>query len=354
MKRMLDLAGTLVQREEWPKFTWNADLVAFDGPLVSLYRTDDDRDAVFVWVDCTRATNRWCIVMVDRSWLQSYLTQHCSLLDLFKQQDEVIVVNIGSKGKRTKGTWVKVRKLPKEYLPSSESILTADISSDAAKALVKELAKPYRVKINGDKDIYADDLTTIPKVIGQLYSFHYALAYADRPAVRQRLVEGMGSWKGGIDSVNLFNGLRSVIPSVHRARVSRMEMHSPGFIEFSLLRSLIGDLRGAVNHIADRDTFRAGEDMYNSIYRYMREEGISGFDGPNVSKAATLGPSQSSALASYVDDFSEILGWNARSSTFAQLHADPLSKLRALLAYYRRLRQIRPLVVSGKITFPGS
>ena len=354
MKRMPALTGTPLKREEWPKLTWNADLVDFEGPLVSLYRTNDDTDALFVWVDCSIATNRWCIVPIERKVLLDYLSEKCSLLDVFDQQETVIVVNIGGSGRRTQAMWVDRDVLPAEYLPTAESYLTSDLATDAARSLVKEATTRYRVGISGQRDIYADDLMTVPKVISQLYSFHYGLAFSWRTAVRKKLAEGMKSWKGGIDSVNLFSGLHSVIPSVHRTRVAKMQMNSPGYIEFDMLGSLLEDVRSAVVRVSEPEIFKESEQLYKDIYKYMRDQRLSGFDGPFGSKTTSLTRAQRKDLTEYVEEFLSVMDWDAHTETFSNLEADPLSKLRALLAYYRRLRQIQPLVRSGKFTFPES
>ena len=352
MKRMLQIEGVPVDREDWPKFTWNADLVDFEGPLVSLYRTDDDRDALYVWVDCSRATNRWCIVFVERISLLNYLTQKCTLRDVFDQVESVIVVNIGKTGRRTGAQFVLLDDLPEEYLPTRDSYLADELATDAARALVDEETQAYKVEINGDQDIYADDLTTIPKVFSQLYSFHYGLQYIDRPAVRSKLSDGMVAWRGGIDSVHLFTGLRTVIPSMHRARIASMEMHSPGFIEFDVLPSLLDGVRDAIVRISDREGFKRIEQLYKDINAYLRSEELSGFDGELQAKAKSLNRNQRGHLGQFVDEFMMALGWDSHIDTFNSLDADPLSKLRALLAYYRRLKQIRPLVQAGKVTFP--
>lgn len=349
MKRMVQIAGTPLDRDDWPKYTWNADLVEFEGPLVSLYRTDDDRDALFIWVDASRATNRWCIVPVDRTRLAGYLTQQLALRDLIDAQQVLIVVNIGSTGRRTHALWVNRSALPAEYLPGHDSYLTDELATDAARRLVAEETKPYQVRLGGE--LYADDLTTLPKILSQLYAFQYGLAYIDRDAVRSRITEGMDSWTGGFDSVNLFSGLRSVIPSVHRMRVTGLEYHSPGHIEFNLLQSLLDTVRGDVERLADNQFYREAQDFYKNVGQYMREEGLSGFDDPSRRKSSFLKRGQKSQLTMFIAKFIDLMGWDAQAGALDSLNIDPLSKLRALLAYYRRLRQLRPLLQADKFSF---
>lgn len=349
---MPEIQGALVERDEWPRFTWTADLVDFEGPLVSLYRTDSDDDALWVWVDRTLRTSRWCIVPIGRTALDLYLRKKFSLREVFDAADWVILANVSASGRRSKAQWVDLEDLPAEYLPDADSYLSEELATDAARSLVAEAAGPYRVQLSGN--LYAEDLQVIPKVMGQLYSFHYGLTHMSSPAVRNKMNEGMQKWRGGIDAVNLFNSLRSVIPSVHRVRVKEMEYHSPGHIEFELLKSEVEDVKGAIDRIADRATFKHCEELQNLVYAYLRDQGLNGFERSDRARRVTLSRPQRKALAEFVSQFLEIMGWDAHADAFNALEVDELSKLRALMAYYRRLKQIRPLVIAHKVAFPSS
>ena len=349
--RLPTIAGKSLTSKEWPDFTWNADLVEFDGPLVSLYKTDDDADALFLWVDRANNADRWCILEVDREPLNGYLRQEIPLAQLFSLQEAVLMFRTGRTGRRSELQRVQISDLPEAYIPTAESFLYDDIATESARELVGEHTEAHSLLL--DKELYLEDITVIPKVVLQLYSFHYGLAYSYREAVRQKMSGMMEKWRGGINAVNIFTGLRSVIPSVHRPRVLEIRYASPGEIKLDLLPSLFEDVCQAIDRIADDDAYRDLEAIYTEAYAYYRAEGLSGFDEVGSQRAAALTQAQAAVLQEFVDRFFEAMGWATHKADFDSLERDPLSKLRVLLAYYRRARQLRPLLRQGKLATPG-
>ena len=342
--------GTALDREHWPDFTWNADLVEFDGPLISLYKTDQDADALFVWLDKSGQANRWCVLDVDREPLRLYLTREKTLRDLFTLRSEVLMFRVGSGGRRTELMKVSISDLPTQYLPGVDSFLYDEIATEAARDLVVEDTEARALLL--DEDLYLEDITIIPRVVLQLYSFHYGLAYSYREAVRQKMAQIMEKWRGGINAVNVFTGLRSVIPSVHRPRVLKLQYASPGEIKLDLLPSLFDDVCQSIARLQDDEIYGDLEDIYADAYAYFKSEALSGFDDAVVRKSSNLTRTQKQSLQELVDRFFEAMSWSEHKDGFDSLDHDPLSKLRVLLAYYRRLRQLRPLLSQGKLSLP--
>src|SRR5690554_3199593 len=90
MKRMRSLSGKTLEQGEKLSFVWNADLVYYDGPLVSLFKKEDD-DFIFFWVDCDRSHHRWVVAPAPREQLKGYLNRDISLLDLIQAAKTLIV-----------------------------------------------------------------------------------------------------------------------------------------------------------------------------------------------------------------------------------------------------------------------
>lgn len=342
--------GVALDRRDWPEFTWNADLVEFEGPLISLYKTDQDADALFIWLDKSGLTNRWCVLNVDREPLRLYLTCKKTLKELFFLRESVLMFGVGSAGRRTNLMRVSISNLPQQYCPRDDSYLYEEISTESAKELVVEGTEPRALLL--DEDLYLEDITTIPRVVLQLYSFHYGLAYSYRDAVRQKMAQIMEKWRGGINAVNVFSGLRSVIPSVHRPRVLKIQYESPGEIRLDLLPSLFDDVHQSISRLKMDDVYDGLEAIYSDAYAYFRQEKLSGFDDFDSRKAASLTAAQKGALQGLIDRFFDAMSWSVHKSGFDALDPDPLSKLRILLAYYRRLRLLRPLLEQGKLSLP--
>lgn len=204
--------------------------------------------------------------------------------------------------------------------------------------LASEKAIEYTIKLDGE--LYLEDLAGIPKLYQQLYSFHYGLEHLGRAAVRSALVSLIEKWKGGFSAVNLFTGLRNVMPSIHRPRLENLKYASPGHIRMELLPTMSEQIRLAVNRINSGDNSSAAEELYKRIYRYFRTNKISGFEDERGSKEATLTSVQITELRQFVSEYILLLSWQNYEAQFTSLEIGPLPQLRALLAYYRRLRKL--------------
>ena len=349
MTRMPIIKGTDVDGRAFPDYTWNADLISFDGPLLSLYRRDvGGQDALFFWLDTDNRKNRWGVVELTRSSLRDYLQGNLSLRTIIKQADFVYVFNVGVK-RRTNIQWL--RSLPDFYLPKPESYLYPEISTDEAKALTEEAVSAYKLLLSGD-DLYVDDLAVIPKLYQQLYSFHYGLGHLNRVAVRDKLASTVRDWKGGFSSVHLFSGMKAVIPSIHRARVSNLQYASPGHIGMELLPDMARKISEVVSSL-DGEGIQRMEHAYSSCYRYFRDEKISGFEEGDERRVDTLTPVQLQKIKDIVIYFVQNLKMPSVGQAFEAMEIDVLGQLRAILAYYRRLRQLHSYVVSGTLKIPA-
>jgi len=332
-----------------PKITWNADLIYFDGPLLSLYKQDDGQDYLVSWIDCDSRRNRWAMFPVERAALQGYLSGDISLRNLCIEAWVVILFDTGSDAKRR--NWVQLEAFPEDYLPKKSSLLKSEVSTEAAKRLVEDKAIDIALGINGE--LYLEDLELIPKLYQQLYSFHYGIEHLHRPAVRHTVRKSMHTWSGGIGAVNLFSGLKSVTPSIHRARLIELRYNSPGAIRLNLLSSLAQKIRSSMNHLIPSEEYEAAETLYNEVYSYFRKYNITGFDDERSEVQLELSAVQKNDLRDFSEKMLAILGWQHHRDAFADLDVTEISRLRMLLAYYRRLRRLRDFVVARKLSLDG-
>lgn len=334
---MEKITGTKLDGRSLPKFTWNADLIAFDGPLLSLFRREDGKDSLFVWLDCNHRSHRWAIIDINRDSLAKYLAQTTTLLDVFKKSEAVFVFDQykGGKYNYIKTEW---NKLPEAYLPTANSFLTPDIATTDALELARDITTNYSIKLDGE--LFIDDLSTIPRLYQQLYSFHYGLEHIGRESIRDAITSLASKWSGGFSAVNLFNGLRNVTPSIHRPRIKTLQYASPGHIQLNLLPLMASKIQKAANRVGNDNIYSQIEDLYRQIYKYFRENKISGFEDERVQKKTKLNAEQITQLTSYVDMLIDLLNWHDYKTQFKSLEIGPLAQLRTLLAYYRRLRKL--------------
>ncbi|ADP98630.1 hypothetical protein HP15_2866 [Marinobacter adhaerens HP15] len=352
MKKMPNIEGKKISAKDIPQYTWNADLVDFDGPLLSLFKSEDGEDALFSWLDCSNSRNRWCILPLSRELLGSYLKQETSLLEVFQSLDSFVVFDVTPSHRRTNFTLTNLSDLPQDYIPDPESYLFDEISTDAATALRDEETEEYYLGLDGG--MYIDDLSLIPKTYQQLYSFHYGLEHLQRDAVSHSFSRILKGWTGGFSSVNVFTGLRSVIPSIHRVRISELRYNSPGHIKVNLLPKLAEKIESAANYIENEENFRESEQFYKDVYNFFKDHKIAGFEEERNQHERSLTPDTNKEIMAYVDTFFEMMDWTEYQENFKKVHASPLLQLRILLAYYRRLKKLRPYIVRGHLSIGSS
>lgn len=330
-------------------YTWNADLIAFDGPLLSLYKgNENEEDALLSWLDCDEEINRWCIVPVKKPDFLDYLSRKKSLLELYKRTNYVTVFDIKNFN-RSNFIETKWRDLPENYLPHEDSYLDDLISTEAAKKLSANI--PTNYKINLDGELYLDDLAGIPKLYLQLYSFHYGIEYLAHESVRYVFNSKISKWRGGFSVVNLFNGLKSAMPSIHRPRLFGMQYNSPGSITLDVLPDIALEIEESIHNISDERKFKEAEELYNSVYNFFSREKIRGFEREESADIGIVTNDQLDAINGFIDRFFVMMNWHDRQERFRSLEISPISQLKSLLAYYRRLRNLRKYVISGKVRF---
>lgn len=346
---MIELRGRKVDARSLPTYTWNADLIYFDGPMLSLYKQEDGQDVLFAWLDCDERKNRWSVFPIERDDLRSYLLGQISLRSVCLSAHYVHVFDTGIDCKRR--NWLELEQYPEKYLPAQNSFLREEISTSAAKRLVADQPVDMALGLNGE--LYLEDLEGIPKLYQQLYSFHYGMEHMDRPAVKHTVQRTMESWSGGIGAVNLFSGLRTVTPSIHRARLKELRYNSPGVIRLNLLPLMAEKIRTAMDAVKGDAAFDAVESLYKRIYEYFRDHKITGFDDEKSSVQLELNDVQKKDLRYFVDLYFKHLGWTLYRERFDAVGMTEISQLRMLLAYYRRLRKLRKFVIAGKLKLDG-
>jgi len=353
-KGMVSLKGNLIKSSEVPRYNFFAHLVDFDGPLLSLFRGENNKDALFMWVDNDSSRNRWCIIPIVRSDLNDYLSQSITLKDLINRQDFLIYFNyretIRKEGRvlvRSSCKEVNIEDIPEKYMPKENSYLFDGICTPEAMSLKSEVCSNYDLGI--DKELYFDDLAIIPKKFIELYSFHYALDHLHIPAVKDRVLELTGKWKGGISVVNMFSGLKNLIPSIHKPRVQSLAYNSPGNIKLNLIASLADEIKISVSASMSAIRTKRMANLYDSTYRYFSNNGISGFDTEGDVKQEFLIDEVKANLEKRVRIFIKLLKLDAYDRVMQWIGGNELQRLRTILAYYRRFKILSEYQREGKL-----
>lgn len=344
---MIKLNYKRVRASEVSQYSWYSDLISFDGPLLSLYKGTGYTDALYLWLDNSDRANRWCLIPVERTLLDNYLNEKVTLQEVIFKTDIVYICNHYAVTDKRHYNVLKTSDIPGEYLPEVDSYLYEEICTPDALYLRGEQTSSYMLGL--DNQLFINDLSQIPKTFEQLYSFHYGLEHLGRVSVRDVMRKLMGNWTGGFSAVNIFSGLKSLIPAIHRPEVASLQYNSPGHIELNLLQDLAESVRIVSKRIESEFVFNRLERAYKTINAYLKLKGLSGFDEDSAIVVSNIPPETTLVLFKAVRILFRCFGWKEYHHKFEMIGAHPLQQLRAIMAYYRRLRILRSYIINNQL-----
>lgn len=125
-----------------------ADLIYFDGPLLTHYSTDSGDNYVMYWVDTDESCNRWLMARIDLESLQKYLNKECSLYALLQGSlDSILWVLDIDSNMNCVECWITTpNALPAVYMPEKDAIYEFETKSDYLDTIndTYELAVPSK------------------------------------------------------------------------------------------------------------------------------------------------------------------------------------------------------------------
>jgi hypothetical protein len=229
---MLSQYGTRINKKGFASHIWVEDLVYFDGPLVSLIKESTTQDYLYIFVDSGQL-NRWLAVPVERDSLIEYREGGLSLRGVVGKSAAAYLVDIDGDGAHQALYRCEISDIPPAYLPDEDSFFDPSLCPDGNDVLLS----PTRYTIYIDGSWFMEDWMKMPKTFTQLYAFIYSLQFLDQKSFygQVRRIYSSFPWRGGFSAVHFYKSLNRLIPSLHEARVSRIQYSSPGQIDLELL-----------------------------------------------------------------------------------------------------------------------
>ena len=125
-----------------------ADLIYFEGPLLSHYVSSKGDDYLFYWVDKDESDNRWLVLRTSLANLQKYMGKVITLRELIESPNDgyLYSVDVSNDISYHDVKLVQPSALPEEYLPEKDSYYAFEpIPMDEAEELMTyELTIPYK------------------------------------------------------------------------------------------------------------------------------------------------------------------------------------------------------------------
>lgn len=110
--------------DEFPlKLNFVADLIYFEGPLLSLFKNETGDSYLYYWCDVDENYNRWIIFRLSKAKLKSYVFEKLSLDDLILNPSDgfVYITDIDDNLQYRNIYLIQPDKLPEQYIPESDS-----------------------------------------------------------------------------------------------------------------------------------------------------------------------------------------------------------------------------------------
>ena len=120
---MKKIKGICIKNRNFDKFKKVADLIYFDGPLLSHYVTNKGDNYLFYWIDQDDAAKRWMFIRTDYDNIQKYTNKKQTLRNILSSplDDIVYTVDIDADGNHHNFQVHSIEDLPEDYLPTEDS-----------------------------------------------------------------------------------------------------------------------------------------------------------------------------------------------------------------------------------------
>lgn len=173
---MRDLEGYDL-RFDFSNFKKIADLIFFEGPLLSHYVSKKGDDYLFYWVDRDEKDNRWLVLRVSMANLQKYIGKELSLRELIENPNDGFLysVDIDNDLQYHSVKLVQPSTLPKEYLPEEDSYYAFEPipTLGANEMITYELTIPFRERSRLEEVLLkvGFPVSALKKVVGKATAF---------------------------------------------------------------------------------------------------------------------------------------------------------------------------------------
>jgi len=305
------------------------DLLAYDGPLVSLFRTPAGEPILYVWVDVDESANRWLVLRVSERNLIRYTEGRRSLRDLVMNPAErsLCVVDRDRSFSISAQSIARPQNLPQEYVPAEDSFLETDEAS---------AQNSYAMLIDGEWE--SDKMQELLSKFRALALLEYHFRDDGRT---ERLKGGSNlPWKmGGFSAQHYFDRLLMSTPKPDKPKMQAFVYASPGYVRWSVPRDIALAIRAAVDGL-DRDEETAAR-VAREASAFIKGHGLNDDDAK---------PSDEQNII--LDTLFETLGraiWPSCYTRIRDAHRMPFVCLKILMAYQRRVKFLRDLLEKRQI-----
>jgi len=175
-KKMRKIEGYNIDYD-FSSFRKIADLIYFEGPLLSHYVSSKGDDYLFYWVDRDDSDNRWLVLRVNLANLQKYIGKEATLRELIENPNDGYLYSVDVSNDVTYHNvrLVQPSALPDEYLPEEDSYyaFTPIPADDAEELMTYELTIPYKERTRFEEILHkiGFPVSALKKVVNSAAAF---------------------------------------------------------------------------------------------------------------------------------------------------------------------------------------
>lgn len=192
-------------------------------------------------------------------------------------------------------------------------------------------------RLSVESDWTLDDLLSIGRTYGQLYSALYPLQpdlqINSRAGGEEKLeyLYRAFPWRGGYSAVNFYQSQEFLVPKSARPTISRIRIESPGFIELGIAIAAAASVHRVVKSLTASAGYVSG--LYSDIYRQMHERKLMRISAKREELALAKDQLEFAKQAqSALGDAMNL----PEAEKIVELADNPLAALKITLSLYRR------------------
>lgn len=115
-----------------------ADLIYYDGPLLTHYATETGDHYLMYWVDADEECNRWLLARIELESLNGYLNKQYTLYQLLQGSiDSIIwVLDVDGNMQCRECLVTTANNLPTDYMPEKDALYEFETNSDYLNSMI--------------------------------------------------------------------------------------------------------------------------------------------------------------------------------------------------------------------------
>lgn len=241
-----------------PQLQHVGDLIYFDGPLLSEFKTNAGDLFLMYWCDCDAKCNRWMYIRANGSQLALLKARRIPTSDVIPKgamDGLVYVVDIDSDGDLVECFGLLAEDVPSEYCPEAGATLPEYLQADSDKF--------FTVPIQGDWDY--SELSKFPR---ELF-FAYAFLLSTKSPGDVAYPEWVWHHRGGFAPSYLGDWCISKLQMSERPDLSALQYASPGYMRFEMNGLGVQEVLNVLKEL--KTNSKIVFEKHQLLFRYMRD-----------------------------------------------------------------------------------